>query len=275
MRHLSDVEFILVYDKFIKTCDTCKTVKPPRTHHCSQCNRCVVRMDHHCVWIGNCVGLHNMKPFLLFLVYGTITCFYSFILGVVQFHRCTPFFTEDLCRKDDFPEDNTLLVSLDNANKILCSIALFASIFKGLFTLAIFVAQLLRISQDLTYIDKMQIAERLNHFQFEKQILDRISHNMSASAEYSQPEQSRSVSRNIRQYMGGQNGCTCKWLAPVKARTQSNLVIEQELCIDYLRHMGDFYTERTRTTTTGYTQSVHPHTSISGNSDHMELEEEE
>ena len=66
-----------------------------------------------------------------------------------------------------------------------------------------------------------------------------------------------------------------KWLVPLKARTQANLVIEQELCIDYLRHMGDFYTERTRTTTTGYTASVHPHTSISGDSEMIEVTEGE
>lgn len=50
-------------------CNRCLKGKPPRCHHCSICQRCVLKMDHHCVWIVNCVGARNYKFFLLFLIY--------------------------------------------------------------------------------------------------------------------------------------------------------------------------------------------------------------
>ncbi|KAK9058955.1 hypothetical protein SSX86_021572 [Deinandra increscens subsp. villosa] len=53
----------------IRYCRKCNVIKPPRSHHCSVCGRCVLKMDHHCVWVVNCVGALNYKYFLLFLFY--------------------------------------------------------------------------------------------------------------------------------------------------------------------------------------------------------------
>ncbi|KAJ1974288.1 palmitoyltransferase for Vac8p [Dimargaris xerosporica] len=63
-------------------CRKCQTEKPDRCHHCSACQACVLKMDHHCPWINNCVGYGNQKAFILFLVWGTLYCAYCFATSV-------------------------------------------------------------------------------------------------------------------------------------------------------------------------------------------------
>lgn len=55
-------------------CATCVRWKPERCHHCRQCNKCVLKMDHHCPWLANCVGIKNYKFFILTILYGFSTC---------------------------------------------------------------------------------------------------------------------------------------------------------------------------------------------------------
>ncbi|KAF9262876.1 zf-DHHC-domain-containing protein [Marasmius fiardii PR-910] len=65
-----------------KWCRKCWAPKPERTHHCSMCGRCVLKMDHHCPWLGSkCVGhrtypafLHFLSCVTLFAIYVTAIC---------------------------------------------------------------------------------------------------------------------------------------------------------------------------------------------------------
>ncbi|TFK26647.1 palmitoyltransferase PFA4 [Coprinopsis marcescibilis] len=57
-------------------CRVCQCYKPPRTHHCRDCDRCVLRMDHHCPWINNCVGYFNYAHFVRFLFWVDVSCSY-------------------------------------------------------------------------------------------------------------------------------------------------------------------------------------------------------
>ncbi|KAM3139846.1 hypothetical protein pb186bvf_008088 [Paramecium bursaria] len=51
----------------LKYCETCSIFKPPQTAHCRRCDNCVQQFDHHCLWLGTCIGRRNYKKFYLFI----------------------------------------------------------------------------------------------------------------------------------------------------------------------------------------------------------------
>ncbi|KAK9718894.1 DHHC palmitoyltransferase [Popillia japonica] len=60
----------------VRYCEKCRLIKPDRAHHCSVCGICILKMDHHCPWVNNCIGFTNYKFFVLFLGYALIYCIY-------------------------------------------------------------------------------------------------------------------------------------------------------------------------------------------------------
>ena len=127
--------------KFKKYCKKCEAFKPARAHHCSICMRCIVKMDHHCPWVNNCVGIGNHKFFVLFIFWTNVVCSYALIMVLSMYSACI--FRYGKCVTD--ANDNILGVLL-----------LVESILFGLFTLCMIADQGSSISSNQTQIDRLK-----------------------------------------------------------------------------------------------------------------------
>ena len=58
-------------------CDLCSVYQPPTAAHCPDCNLCIDGYDHHCPWMGQCIGKRNMKAFVSFNLSWMFFLFYA------------------------------------------------------------------------------------------------------------------------------------------------------------------------------------------------------
>jgi len=65
-----------------KWCRECKLWRPYRCGHCHTCKRCVLRLDHHCFVVGNCIGERNARFFATFLFCGGTALILLIVLGI-------------------------------------------------------------------------------------------------------------------------------------------------------------------------------------------------
>ena len=71
-------------------CKYCQAERPLRAKHCHQCLRCVHRFDHHCFWVGACVGEKNHVYFYAFLVVQTLIDVWTTLAFAESFVDVTP-----------------------------------------------------------------------------------------------------------------------------------------------------------------------------------------
>lgn len=53
-------------------CKTCNLLQPLRAKHCKYCGYCIYKYDHHCPWLGTCIGENNHPYFVSFLFFHVI-----------------------------------------------------------------------------------------------------------------------------------------------------------------------------------------------------------
>ncbi len=61
-------------------CGICDIPRPQGTLHCSRCRVCIRKFDHHCPWVGKCVGEGNLRAFHTMLA---LACFHSIFAMLV------------------------------------------------------------------------------------------------------------------------------------------------------------------------------------------------
>lgn len=77
----------VVLKQVTSICKKCIGPKPPRTHHCSVCDACVLKMDHHCPWLNSCVGHFNHRHFFLYMAYMIAGCAFIMAGGFEIFYQ--------------------------------------------------------------------------------------------------------------------------------------------------------------------------------------------
>lgn len=125
-------------------CARCKSVKPMRAHHCRTCMRCIMKMDHHCPWVNNCVAMFNQKYFLLFLFYTGACSVYAIALLVSRFLACTGRMRQPSCR------------AMSGLDVVLGILVVMEGIMFGIFVLVMFCDQISAIMENTPGIDKLK-----------------------------------------------------------------------------------------------------------------------
>jgi len=164
------------------SCSFCEQYRPPRAHHCGICGRCILRFDHHCPWINNCVGKGNHRYFLQFLTY-TMTYCISTVLALKD-DRVMAFEGDQKLREQLGPTLGFCLLGADS----VFSLAMAGSLALIIFSFY----HVWLVSMGLTSLDCLAAACRC------------FAHN----------EHDRGLRRNLRDVMGASPS---RWLLPLPA----------------------------------------------------------
>ena len=126
-------------------CYTCFHFRPPRTSHCAECDNCVEKFDHHCLWMGTCVGKRNYKYFYYLVSLVTILCSITFISSFYYLFNYFKIYLKEEKSKNNL----TIIISL--------SIDGFISVmFLVFFLIKLFCLHTYLVSSGLTFYEHIK-----------------------------------------------------------------------------------------------------------------------
>ena len=70
----------------MEECERCNIIVPKSLQvcHCYHCDLCVIGQDHHCVWLGKCIGKNNWISFYAAMVSLPLFLIFSFLTLVMH-----------------------------------------------------------------------------------------------------------------------------------------------------------------------------------------------
>lgn len=68
----------------VKRCEKCNVTQPRGCSHCEFCQVCVEGFDHHCPWMGKCIGRQNLVAFYMFICISFSSLGYIFLCTVMS-----------------------------------------------------------------------------------------------------------------------------------------------------------------------------------------------
>ena len=121
-------------------CSPCKIWHQSNVHHCRRCQQCIFERDHHCAFLGICVGFKNRRRFTVFLFYGSWLCLLISCLSSYLGFTCDIIYLND---QIEFP--CSILISISGGIGFLSVLLLVMGM-----------EQIILISNRLTKIEVMQ-----------------------------------------------------------------------------------------------------------------------
>ena len=133
-------------------CKKCNSIKNIRTHHCSECKVCIIKMDHHCPWIVNCVGEKNKKSYILFIFYGGINSLINSILMFKEFYYVAKN-SNEINQKEIININGILSQIKISGYYTLPFFGFFCSLFSFIFCFGLLINQIKGIYYNMTIVE--------------------------------------------------------------------------------------------------------------------------